>query len=156
MFAIIRSCASWYHGWAIPILLFTITNKWDDKCWIILTKWILPTVFFQSSYMSKMLRLSIDSCASVPVCWWIYLFSWSLSYMLMCVKSWFSLFPALAILLSCFIYGHSIGMLGILGIIVVFIALFGKIYLGQRFKAAKARQAAATPSSTKGWPIKLA
>jgi len=57
---------------------------------------------------------------------------------------------ALAILLSCFIYGHSIGMLGIVGVIVVFIALFGKIYLGQRFKAAKARQAAATPSTTKG------
>lgn len=45
---------------------------------------------------------------------------------------------ALAILLSCYWYGHSIGVLGVCGIFVVFIALFGKIYLGQRFKKAKA------------------
>ena len=47
------------------------------------------------------------------------------------------LFAALSILLSCLLYAHSIGMLGILGIVKVFIALSSKIYAGQRCKAAK-------------------
>ena len=47
------------------------------------------------------------------------------------------LFAALSILLSCLLYGHSIGMLGILGIVIVFVALSSKIYAGQRCKAAK-------------------
>ncbi|CAK8692289.1 unnamed protein product [Clavelina lepadiformis] len=39
---------------------------------------------------------------------------------------------AFAILLSCFIYGHPVGLLGIVGILVVFIALFLRIYARSR------------------------
>ncbi|KAF6026196.1 SLC35B2 [Bugula neritina] len=60
---------------------------------------------------------------------------------------------ALAILLSCFIYGHTVGMLGVLGIIVVFISLFGKIYLGQRFKKAQARLQSASQTAVPGTKV---
>ena len=41
---------------------------------------------------------------------------------------------ALAILLSCLIYGHSITTLDILGVIVVFGAICLKVYYGHRMK----------------------
>ncbi|XP_054290623.1 adenosine 3'-phospho 5'-phosphosulfate transporter 1-like [Macrosteles quadrilineatus] len=52
----------------------------------------------------------------------------------------------LAILLSCVIYQHSITFLGVLGVIVIFAAVFLRIYCNQRIKAHKRRlqNAAAT------------
>ena len=48
---------------------------------------------------------------------------------------------ALAILLSCVFYNHAISLLGVLGVLVVFGAMFLKIYCG--WKRKKAKQAAA-------------
>ncbi|XP_067938565.1 adenosine 3'-phospho 5'-phosphosulfate transporter 1-like [Watersipora subatra] len=56
---------------------------------------------------------------------------------------------ALAILLSCIIYGHTVGILGFLGMFVVFLSLFGKIYLGQRYKKALQRLEALPTSPSK-------
>ncbi|KAH6926514.1 hypothetical protein HPB50_019272 [Hyalomma asiaticum] len=39
---------------------------------------------------------------------------------------------AVAVLLSCLIYGHRLGVLGIIGVLIVFGAVFSKIYLRQR------------------------
>ncbi|XP_065292733.1 adenosine 3'-phospho 5'-phosphosulfate transporter 1 [Dermacentor albipictus] len=39
---------------------------------------------------------------------------------------------AVAVLLSCLIYGHRLGALGIVGVLIVFGAVFAKIYLRQR------------------------
>lgn len=39
---------------------------------------------------------------------------------------------AVAVLLSCLIYGHRLGALGIVGVLIVFGAVFSKIYLRQR------------------------
>lgn len=39
---------------------------------------------------------------------------------------------AVAVLLSCLIYGHRLGTLGIAGVLVVFGAVFAKIYMRQR------------------------
>ena len=43
-----------------------------------------------------------------------------------------------AILLSCIIYGHPVTIIGVLGILIVFAALFIRIYASQRKKALKA------------------
>ena len=48
-----------------------------------------------------------------------------------------------AILLSCIIYGHPVTVLGFFGILIVFAALFLRIYAGQRMRALKRAQAAA-------------
>jgi adenosine 3'-phospho 5'-phosphosulfate transporter B2 len=44
---------------------------------------------------------------------------------------------AFAILLSCVIYGHPVTWIGLCGIVVVFIALFLRIYANQRKKSQK-------------------
>ncbi|UYV82994.1 SARDH [Cordylochernes scorpioides] len=41
---------------------------------------------------------------------------------------------AIAIILSCIFYGHHIGLLGVLGITIVFAAIFLRIYVNQRRK----------------------
>ncbi|CAD7092759.1 unnamed protein product [Hermetia illucens] len=46
---------------------------------------------------------------------------------------------AMAILLSCLIYHHTISVLGIAGIIVVFLAIFLRVYCDQRHKALRRR-----------------
>eukprot|EP00095_Tigriopus_kingsejongensis_P011586 snap_masked-scaffold297_size217559-processed-gene-0.20 protein:Tk11586 transcript:snap_masked-scaffold297_size217559-processed-gene-0.20-mRNA-1 annotation:"adenosine 3 -phospho 5 -phosphosulfate transporter 1" len=51
---------------------------------------------------------------------------------------------AMAILLSCLIYQHAISISGILGVLVVFGAMFLKIYCGQRLKKMKQAQVAQT------------
>ncbi|XP_076464930.1 adenosine 3'-phospho 5'-phosphosulfate transporter 1-like [Babylonia areolata] len=53
-----------------------------------------------------------------------------------------------AILLSCLIYGHPVTIVGVLGILVVFAALFIRIYASQRKKALKDSQPAASPART--------
>ncbi|KAI8785287.1 adenosine 3-phospho 5-phosphosulfate transporter 1 [Biomphalaria glabrata] len=50
-----------------------------------------------------------------------------------------------AIMLSCLIYGHPVTFIGMLGIIILFIALFLKIYISQRQRAMK--KALATSSN---------
>ncbi|KAL4237400.1 hypothetical protein ACF0H5_002118 [Mactra antiquata] len=45
---------------------------------------------------------------------------------------------AFAILLSCIIYGHPLTFVGVLGVLVVFLALFLRIYANQRARALKA------------------
>lgn len=45
----------------------------------------------------------------------------------------------LAILLSCLLYHHAIAPLGILGIVLVFMAIFLRIYCNQRLKAIRGR-----------------
>uniref|UniRef100_A0A2C9JDC4 Adenosine 3'-phospho 5'-phosphosulfate transporter 1 n=1 Tax=Biomphalaria glabrata TaxID=6526 RepID=A0A2C9JDC4_BIOGL len=54
-----------------------------------------------------------------------------------------------AIMLSCLIYGHPVTFIGMLGIIILFIALFLKIYISQRQRAMKKALAA---SSSAGSP----
>lgn len=49
---------------------------------------------------------------------------------------------AIAILLSCLIYKHSISFLGIVGVLIVFLAIFLRVYCNQRLKAIKRRHAA--------------
>ncbi|CAH1792381.1 unnamed protein product [Owenia fusiformis] len=50
----------------------------------------------------------------------------------------------LAILLSCLIYSHPVTLFGLLGISIVFGAVFLRTYLGQRDRKMKARQIAAS------------
>lgn len=56
---------------------------------------------------------------------------------------------AIAILLSCWIYKHSISGLGIFGVVVVFLAIFLRVYCNQRLKAIKRRHAAADAAAGK-------
>lgn len=44
---------------------------------------------------------------------------------------------AFAILLSCIIYGHPVTLIGIVGVLIVFLALFLRIYANQRARAIK-------------------
>ena len=55
---------------------------------------------------------------------------------------------AIAIFLSCIIYGHPVSITGFFGIVVVFIALFLKVYAQAKKKSAKAKQASQAPSQT--------
>ncbi|XP_061389465.1 adenosine 3'-phospho 5'-phosphosulfate transporter 1 [Musca vetustissima] len=52
---------------------------------------------------------------------------------------------ATAILLSCLIYHHSISVLGILGVLVVFVAIFIRVYCNQRLKQMRKRAEAHKP-----------
>ncbi|XP_075145069.1 adenosine 3'-phospho 5'-phosphosulfate transporter 1 [Haematobia irritans] len=52
---------------------------------------------------------------------------------------------AAAILLSCLIYHHKISILGILGVMVVFLAIFIRVYCNQRIKAMRKRAEALKP-----------
>ncbi|KAH9507303.1 hypothetical protein Btru_056868 [Bulinus truncatus] len=56
-----------------------------------------------------------------------------------------------AILLSCLIYGHPVTVIGLLGIVILFIALFLKIYASQRQRAK--RKAPASPSNAGGQKV---
>ncbi|XP_055642004.1 adenosine 3'-phospho 5'-phosphosulfate transporter 1 [Toxorhynchites rutilus septentrionalis] len=49
---------------------------------------------------------------------------------------------AIAILLSCLIYKHNISFLGVIGVFIVFLAIFLRVYCNQRLKAIKRRHAA--------------
>uniref|UniRef100_A0A8D8GPL1 Adenosine 3'-phospho 5'-phosphosulfate transporter 1 n=1 Tax=Culex pipiens TaxID=7175 RepID=A0A8D8GPL1_CULPI len=55
---------------------------------------------------------------------------------------------AIAILLSCLIYKHSISFLGIVGVMIVFLAIFLRVYCNQRLKAIKRRHAGMTEGSS--------
>ena len=46
----------------------------------------------------------------------------------------------LAILLSCFLYSHPITLMGILGIMLVFTAIFLRIYCSHRLKQVQQRK----------------
>uniref|UniRef100_A0A182P071 Adenosine 3'-phospho 5'-phosphosulfate transporter 1 n=1 Tax=Anopheles epiroticus TaxID=199890 RepID=A0A182P071_9DIPT len=46
---------------------------------------------------------------------------------------------AFAILLSCLIYQHRISFLGVVGVLIVFLAIFLRVYCNQRLKAIKQR-----------------
>uniref|UniRef100_A0A182IP24 Adenosine 3'-phospho 5'-phosphosulfate transporter 1 n=1 Tax=Anopheles atroparvus TaxID=41427 RepID=A0A182IP24_ANOAO len=50
---------------------------------------------------------------------------------------------AIAILLSCLIYQHRISFLGVLGVLIVFLAIFLRVYCNQRLRAIKQRHQAA-------------
>lgn len=50
------------------------------------------------------------------------------------INSIFLMFQAIAILLSCIVYKHYISAVGIFGIIIVFLALFLRVYCNQRMK----------------------
>lgn len=52
---------------------------------------------------------------------------------------------AAAILLSCLIYHHSISILGSFGVMVVFLAIFMRVYCNQRMKAMRKRAEAHKP-----------
>lgn len=52
---------------------------------------------------------------------------------------------AAAILLSCIIYNHSISVLGVFGVIIVFLAIFLRVYCNQRIKAIRSRAEASRP-----------
>uniref|UniRef100_A0A182PZS3 Adenosine 3'-phospho 5'-phosphosulfate transporter 1 n=1 Tax=Anopheles farauti TaxID=69004 RepID=A0A182PZS3_9DIPT len=46
---------------------------------------------------------------------------------------------AIAILLSCLIYQHRITFLGVIGVLIIFLAIFLRVYCNQRLKAIKQR-----------------
>ncbi|XP_055851636.1 adenosine 3'-phospho 5'-phosphosulfate transporter 1 [Episyrphus balteatus] len=52
---------------------------------------------------------------------------------------------AAAILLSCVIYNHSISVLGVFGVLIVFLAIFLRVYCNQRIKAIRSRAEALRP-----------
>ncbi|KAH8351102.1 hypothetical protein KR084_004251 [Drosophila pseudotakahashii] len=52
---------------------------------------------------------------------------------------------AVAIMLSCFIYQHSISVLGIFGVLIVFVAIFLRVYCTQRLRAIRKRAEANKP-----------
>ncbi|KAM8703808.1 hypothetical protein ACLKA7_008441 [Drosophila subpalustris] len=52
---------------------------------------------------------------------------------------------AAAIMLSCFIYQHSISVLGIFGVLIVFVAIFLRVYCNQRLRAKRKRAEANKP-----------
>ncbi|XP_062126721.1 LOW QUALITY PROTEIN: adenosine 3'-phospho 5'-phosphosulfate transporter 1 [Drosophila sulfurigaster albostrigata] len=52
---------------------------------------------------------------------------------------------AAAIMLSCFIYQHSITLLGIFGVLIVFVAIFLRVYCNQRLRAKRKRAEASKP-----------
>ncbi|EDW44717.1 adenosine 3'-phospho 5'-phosphosulfate transporter 1 [Drosophila sechellia] len=52
---------------------------------------------------------------------------------------------AVAIMLSCFIYQHSISLLGIFGVLIVFVAIFLRVYCTQRLRAIRKRAEANKP-----------
>ncbi|KAH8280133.1 hypothetical protein KR018_008838, partial [Drosophila ironensis] len=52
---------------------------------------------------------------------------------------------AVAIMLSCFIYQHSISLVGILGVLIVFVAIFLRVYCSQRLRAMRKRAEANKP-----------
>jgi len=55
---------------------------------------------------------------------------------------------AFAIMLSCIFYGHPLTLLGIVGVIIVFLALFLRIYANQRAKALRQAREAAERSAS--------
>ncbi len=54
---------------------------------------------------------------------------------------------AMAIILSCFIYSHPITTTGVIGVVMVFGAMFLKIYLGQRLRKMKVDKEALTKAA---------
>ncbi|XP_002017462.2 adenosine 3'-phospho 5'-phosphosulfate transporter 1 [Drosophila persimilis] len=52
---------------------------------------------------------------------------------------------AVAIMLSCFIYHHSVSALGIFGVLIVFVAIFLRVYCTQRLRAMRKRAEANKP-----------
>lgn len=58
-------------------------------------------------------------------------------------------FKGLSILLSCILYRHHLSEVGIFGIIIVFLAIFMRIYYGQRDK--KRQIASAASNVSKVW-----
>lgn len=58
------------------------------------------------------------------------------------------LFQGIAILLSCIVYQHHISVLGVLGIIVVFAAVFLRVYCKQRLRTLRMRVESYTTRST--------
>ncbi len=58
---------------------------------------------------------------------------------------------AMAILISCVYYGHPVTATGALGVLVVFGAVFLKVYCGHRLRKLKLAAAPATPALT---PVK--
>lgn len=52
---------------------------------------------------------------------------------------------AAAIMLSCIIYNHSISVLGVFGVLIVFLAIFLRVYCNQRIKAIRSRAEALRP-----------
>ncbi|KFB52838.1 AGAP002571-PA-like protein [Anopheles sinensis] len=55
---------------------------------------------------------------------------------------------AIAILLSCLIYQHRISFLGVIGVLIVFLAIFLRVYCNQRLKAIKQRHQTASGGSS--------
>ena len=53
-----------------------------------------------------------------------------------------------AILLSCIYYHHPVTSMGLIGILLVFLAIFTRIYCNQRIKKLKAARAAVATAAT--------
>uniref|UniRef100_A0A182THS4 Adenosine 3'-phospho 5'-phosphosulfate transporter 1 n=1 Tax=Anopheles melas TaxID=34690 RepID=A0A182THS4_9DIPT len=59
---------------------------------------------------------------------------------------------AVAILLSCLIYQHRISFLGVVGVLIVFLAIFLRVYCNQRLKAIKQRHQSTQGGGSGGKP----
>lgn len=59
---------------------------------------------------------------------------------------------AIAILLSCLIYQHRISFLGVIGVLIVFLAIFLRVYCNQRLKAIKQRHQTTATGGASGKP----
>uniref|UniRef100_A0A182K667 Adenosine 3'-phospho 5'-phosphosulfate transporter 1 n=1 Tax=Anopheles christyi TaxID=43041 RepID=A0A182K667_9DIPT len=59
---------------------------------------------------------------------------------------------AVAILVSCLIYQHRISFLGVIGVLIVFLAIFLRVYCNQRLKAIKQRHQSAQSGGSSSKP----
>ncbi|XP_033631924.1 adenosine 3'-phospho 5'-phosphosulfate transporter 1-like isoform X2 [Asterias rubens] len=96
----------------------------------------LDFMFKYSTFMYHVLLLSVCSATGqLFIFYTISQFGAVVFVIIMTTRS------GLAIFLSCLVYGHPISIAGVFGVLVVFSALFLRVYAQQRKKAQKAREA---------------
>ena len=100
----------------------------------------LNFMFNYSTFLLHVLLLSVCSATGqLFIFYTISQFGAVVFTIIMTTRSGFAIF------LSCLIYGHPVSIVGIFGVLVVFTALFLRVYAQQRKKAQKTREA--KPSS---------
>lgn len=109
-----------------------IINDWLGIILICILKIIIFLLLYKKFISSKIFwtkivyRIVDNIPLSIILNWWL----------LMIIIQ----FQGLAILLSCILYGHTVTTVGIFGIIIVFVAVFLRIYCNHRLKAIRRHQ----------------
>ncbi|XP_072105036.1 adenosine 3'-phospho 5'-phosphosulfate transporter 1 isoform X1 [Mobula birostris] len=96
--------------------------------------------FFQSlAFMSQHLEFGVHAAllSICSACGQLFIFYTIRQFGAAAFTIIMTLRQAFAILLSCLLYGHSVSLLGALGIVTVFLALFLRVYARSRVKAKK-------------------